>query len=92
MDRLLLTVDKEHFERLVEEHGGTRQALDFLAIKVDQAVRVRRMAVRKRPVVSIEIPLRPGLLALFNRYCVEFDTTKTQVINNIIKKKKNPKK
>lgn len=92
MDKLLVQVDKEAFERLVESHGGTRQALDFLSLKIDQMVRQRRRAERKKETVALEIPLRPNLLPIFDRYCREFNLTRETVINRIVRKEKNPKK
>lgn len=91
MNRILVEVDRDDFERFVERHGGTRQALDFLALKVDHMIRLRRRAVRKKESLKIEIPLRPDLQVLFDQYCREFKTNRAEVIKRIIRHKPNPR-
>jgi hypothetical protein len=91
MKQIDIEIPVDLYLKFCERYGSEKKATDLLSLRIEQAVKMERWLIRKRPeelqqYSTVSVHIQQYLYPYFNEYCIHRKMTKKEFVTKLIKK------
>lgn len=91
MKQIDIDIPVELYEKFCEKYGGHKPATDLLSLRIEQAIKMERWLIRKRPedlqkYITVSVHIQHYLYPYLNEYCIHRKMSKRELVNKLIRK------